>query len=87
MKLKCQMKDTGKFFTIVGLRIHAMNISNEDKRNQFQFVLEDLLEEKIIIAGDFNCNRRSFDEEGKWHIAAIDNIIGDNYIKKNSIRN
>lgn len=82
LQLKCQMKGTGNLFTIVGLRIHAMDISDKDKMNQLQLVLNSISEETVIIAGDFNCNRRSFIENGRWNIATIDKLIKSSYIRK-----
>ncbi|MDE5804137.1 MAG: endonuclease/exonuclease/phosphatase family protein [Lachnospiraceae bacterium] len=80
--LKCQVKNSDELFTIVGLRIHAMNISDKEKLNQFQLVLGSIPDGNVIIAGDFNCNRRSFVDKDRWNITAIDNIIRDSYIRK-----
>lgn len=82
LKLKCQMKNTDKLFTVVGLRIHAVNITDEQKINQFQLVLKSVTEKNAIIAGDFNCNRRSFMDKHKWNISKIDKIIGKDYVRK-----
>ena len=42
LQLNCRTKDTNKEFTIVGLRIHTMNISDIEKRKQFCLVLDNL---------------------------------------------
>ena len=80
LQLKCKSMETGKLFTLVGLRIHAMNITDDQKQNQFKLVLDSISnEECVIIAGDFNCNRRCYIDKGKWNLQKIDEIIKDDY--------
>lgn len=80
LQLNCRSKNTGKLFTVVGLRIHAMDISDEEKREQLKVVMQHITEEQsVIIAGDFNCNRRSFVDIAKWNINAIDDIVSEEY--------
>ena len=46
---------------IVGVRIHAINISNQQKREEFNAVLKSVkYDENVMIVGDFNNYRRGF---------------------------
>lgn len=75
LEVKCETKNNEKF-VIVGMRIHAVNIKDSEKENEFRFVLDKVKEEKnVIICGDFNNNRRGFIEDNKWNIRIIDEII------------
>lgn len=75
LEVKCETKNNEKF-VIVGMRIHAVNIKDSEKENEFRFVLDKVKEEKnVIICGDFNNNRRGFIEDNKWNIRMIDEII------------
>ena len=80
LQLRCKKKSSNKMFSIVGMRIHASNISDAEKRKQFMKVLYHLSEEEIaIIAGDFNCNRRSYTDNNSWNLKAIDDIIKNSF--------
>lgn len=80
LQIKCKQKETDTIFVIVGIRIHAMNITDQEKQNQLQLVLNELeTEEKAIIVGDFNCNRRSFTDDKAWNLNKIDSVIYEKY--------
>lgn len=82
LQLKCKWKENGQMFTVVGMRIHAMKISDEQKYKQFDVVINELKEEKIvIIGGDFNNNRRSYCEKGKWNLKEIDEHLNGEYTR------
>ena len=59
---------------VVGVRIHAMNISNQQKREEFNTVLESVkYDENVMIVGDFNNYRRGFDDS-YWCLSKIDEL-------------
>ena len=63
LEVKCICKETNKEFVVVGMRIHAGGISDKGKETEFRMVLDGLKDEKIvIIAGDFNNNRRGYNK-------------------------
>ena len=67
-------KITKKKFVVVGVRIHAMNISNQQKREEFNTVLESVkYDENVMIVGDFNNYRRGFDDS-YWCLSKIDEL-------------
>mgnify|MGYP000950733956 CR=1 FL=1 len=81
LQLKCRWKENEQEFTVVGMRIHAM-ISDEQKYKQFDMVINDLKEEKVvIIGGDFNNNRRSYCKKDKWNLKGIDEYLDGEYIR------
>ena len=60
---------------VVGVRIHAMNISNQQKREEFNTVLESVkYDENVMIVGDFNNYRRGFDDS-YWCLSKIDELV------------
>lgn len=82
MQIKCKLKESEKIFAIAGIRIHAMNIKDGEKEAQLQSVLNELeVENTVIIAGDFNCNRRSFTDVNAWNLNKIDNVINEKYVR------
>lgn len=59
---------------VVGVRIHAMNISNQQKREEFNTVLESVkYDENVMIVGDLNNYRRGFDDS-YWCLSKIDEL-------------
>lgn len=55
IEVHCIHKITKKKFVVVGVRIHAMNISNQQKREEFNTILESVkYDENVMIVGDFN---------------------------------
>ena len=82
LQLKCRCKENNQEFTVVGMRIHAMKISDKQKYKQFDMVINELKEErKVIIAGDFNNNRRNYCEKDKWNLKEIDEHLNGEYIR------
>ena len=82
LQIKCKLKKSNKIFVIAGIRIHAAEIKDYEKIDQFQLVLNELENESsVIIVGDFNCNRRSFTNTDSWNLNKIDNIINKKYIR------
>lgn len=82
LQLKCRYRENGRIFIVVGMRIHAMNISDKQKFNQLDMVINELKEEDIvIIGGDFNNNRRDYSEIGKWNLKEIDKHLNGEYIR------
>lgn len=71
LEVHCIHKTTKKKFVVVGVRIHAMNISNQQKREEFNTVLESVkYDENVMIVGDFNNYRRGFDDS-YWCLSKI----------------
>ncbi len=82
LQLKCKLKENGQEFIIVGMRIHAKNISDKQKYDQFNIVISELQEENtVIIGGDFNNNRCSYCEMGKWNLKGIDEFLKGEYVR------
>ena len=74
LEVHCIHKITKKKFVVVGVRIHAMNISNQQKREEFNTVLESVkYDENVMIVGDFNNYRRGFDDS-YWCLSKIDEL-------------
>lgn len=74
LEVHCIHKITKKKFVVVGVRIHAMNISNQQKREEFNTVLESVkYDENVMIVGDFNNYRRGFDDS-YWCLSKIDKL-------------
>jgi len=75
LEVHCIHKITKKKFVVVGVRIHAMNISNQQKREEFNTVLESVkYDENVMIVGDFNNYRRGFDDS-YWCLSKIDELV------------
>lgn len=75
LEVKCKTKDN-KEFSVVGMRIHATNISPNEKVEEMRLVLESVRDEKtVIIGGDFNNNRRGYNAPEGWHLEKLDKII------------
>ena len=74
LEVHCIHKITKKKFVVVGVRIHAMNISNQQKE-EFNTVLESVkYDENVMIVGDFNNYRRGFDDS-YWCLSKIDELV------------
>lgn len=74
LEVHCIHKITKKKFVVVGVRIHAMNISNQQKREEFNTVLESVkYDENVMIVGDFNNYIRGFDDS-YWCLSKIDEL-------------
>lgn len=59
LELSCKCKETGKIFSVVGMRIRTVE-NDEDRCKQLQLVLTSLKEiQRVIIGGDFNNYRRN----------------------------
>lgn len=75
LEVHCIHKITKKKFVVVGVRIHSMNISNQQKREEFNTVLESVkYDENVMIVGDFNNYRRGFDDS-YWCLSKIDELV------------
>lgn len=71
LEIRCIHKETKQNIVIVGMRIHTMNITNKQKKNEFDIVLKSVEhDENIIIVGDFNNYRRGFEDED-WCLTKI----------------
>lgn len=71
LEIRCVHKKTNQKIAIVGMRIHAMKITDEQKKKEFDTVLKSLEDiENVIIVGDFN-NRRGFYNQEKWCIIKV----------------
>lgn len=83
LEVKCKCKETGKEFVVVGMRIHALGITDKEKEAEFQLVLDGLTgEENVIIGGDFNNYRRGYNASNHWHMTKIDEIINGKFVRK-----
>lgn len=80
LEIRCTHKATKKDLVIVGVRIHAMNISNQQKKSEFETVLESVKnDENVIISGDFNNYRRGFkDKDNTWDLSEVKKISEKN---------
>ena len=71
LEIHCIHKETKKKFVIIGMRIHAMNISDQQKKNEFCTVLKSVKDdENVIIVGDFNNYRRGY-KNNVWCLTEI----------------
>ncbi|MBU3179116.1 endonuclease/exonuclease/phosphatase family protein [Clostridium estertheticum] len=83
LEVKCKCKETGKEFVVVGMRIHALCITDKEKEAEFQLILDGVTdEESVIIGGDFNNNRRVYNASNHWHMTKIDEIINGEFVRK-----
>ena len=82
LEVKCKAKGVNKEILVVGMRIHAMNITDKEKEEQLKFVLNSVIDENVIIGGDFNNNRRGYTAPGHWHIQRMDEIIANHFERK-----
>lgn len=74
LEVHCIHKITNKKFVIVGVRIHAINISNQQKREEFNAVLKSVkYDENVMIVGDFNNYRRGFYDKN-WCLSKINEL-------------
>lgn len=73
LEVNCMCLNTGKLFTIVGMRIRPVEDENE-RINQLQLVLNSLTTtNKVLIAGDYNNNRRTCTDNA-WNLETIQKI-------------
>ncbi|MBQ9609005.1 MAG: endonuclease/exonuclease/phosphatase family protein [Lachnospiraceae bacterium] len=79
LEIMCREKETNKEFLFVCLRIHDMSkVEDRDSKKikGFSYILENTKnKENVVICGDFNNNRRGFEENGRWHLSKIDEMI------------
>ncbi len=73
LEVYCIHKETNKKIVIIGMRIHALNISDKQKKKEFESVLKSVeREETVMIAGDFNNKRRGYKDPN--HIWCLDEV-------------
>jgi hypothetical protein len=83
LEVKCKCKETGKEFVVVGMRIHAIDITDKEKEAELKLVLDGVTdEENVIIGGDFNNNRRVYNSQNDWNMDKIDDIIMGKFMRK-----
>ena len=59
LEVRCIHKLTNQEITIIGMRIHSINISDFEKKEEFKKILQSVMSnENVILAGDFNNYRR-----------------------------
>lgn len=70
LEVRCKCKETGKLFSVVGMRIRTVD-SDEEKCIAFQLVLSSIRDvDRVIIGGDFNNYRRSCPPR-RWNIEKL----------------
>lgn len=71
LEARCKCKETGKQFSVVGMRIHAIDITDKEKCEELELVLNSLKDVgRVIIGGDFNNNRRTCPPR-EWNMAEL----------------
>lgn len=74
LEIHCIHKNTKRNLVIIGMRIHAMKITNQQKNQEFKTVLKSVEnDENVIIAGDFNNYKRGFRDEN-WCINEVQRL-------------
>ena len=74
LEINCIHKDTGKKLVIIGMRIHATKINNQQKKEEFNSVLKSVEhDENVLIVGDFNNYRRGYDDED-WCLTKVQQL-------------
>ena len=77
LEIRCIHKETKQKLVIIGMRIHTMNITNMQKKNQFDIILKSVEhDENIIIVGDFNNYRRGF-VDNDWCLTKVNQLAKD----------
>lgn len=70
LEVRCKCKETGKQFSVVGMRIHA-GATDEEKCEELELVINSLRDVySVIIGGDFNNNRRICPPR-EWNMAKL----------------
>ncbi len=80
LEVHCIHKETNKKIVIIGMRIHALKISDQQKKEEFESVLESVKsEETVMIAGDFNNYKRGYKDP--THTWCLDEVqqLAQNY--------
>lgn len=74
LEVSCTHKETKKKLVIIGMRIHAIEITDKQKKCEFETVLKSIEdEENVIIAGDFNNYRRGF-QNCEWCLTKVNEL-------------
>ena len=74
LEIHCIHKKTKKKFVIIGMRIHTTNITDQQKKNEFNTILKSVKDyENIMIVGDFNNYRRGF-ENNVWCLKEMEKL-------------
>lgn len=74
LEVHCIHKITKKEFVIVGVRIHAMNINDQTKKEEFNTILKSVEHDNnVMIVGDFNNYRRGFNGS-EWCLSKINEL-------------
>lgn len=77
LEVSCTHKETGKKLVIIGMRIHAIEITNKQKKEEFETILKSTRDEKnVIIAGDFNNYRRGY-QNCEWCLTKVKELAKD----------
>lgn len=81
LEVHCVEKKTKKRIVIVGIRIHALGITDGQKKEEFKAVLESIKDdENVLIVGDFNNYRRGF-ENNDWCLNKLQELSGKHGFK------
>ncbi len=77
LEVHCLHKKTNKSFVIIGMRIHAVNITSKQKQEEFIAVLKSTKhDENVMLVGDFNNNRRGY-EDDVWCLTKVQQLAKD----------
>lgn len=75
LEVMCKDRESNKRFSVFGARIHA-SVSDDVKMKELAYIIAKTgNSDTVIIAGDFNNNRRGFCENGRWNLSKIDEMI------------
>ena len=74
LRVDCKIGE--QYLTVIGMRIRMVN--SEDRLKEMKYVLDRIInvENPILIAGDFNNNRRGTIEK-TWSLESIDKLISN----------